>query len=346
VAAFTSYRSDGTQNYEDVHATLFDANGNQVGTELVINTTSIGSQYQPAVSALSDGSFVIVWRDNSAYYGNPDYNRAEDVKGQLVAADGTLVGSEFVVGTSPQGSQYEAAITTLAGGDIVITWTDQSTAYGDYDSAGVVAQLYAFDKNDENEIVTIDVLKSDTDIDTGASFSLVSVTQPAKGAVSIVDNKIVFNPGTAFDHLAKNVRETVTVTYVMQDEHGATSTATATIIVTGTNDAPIVSGSVTGTATENGAASTLDAFANATDLDDGAIQTAVIDTLPAGVTYNASTHSFSLNTAHASLQALAAGETATITVSYGISDGTATTPATASWTVTGTYDAPVTTGAS
>jgi VCBS repeat-containing protein len=344
VAAFSSYRYDGTQNYDDVHATVFDSSGNQVGTELVINTISIGGQYQPAISALSDGSFVIVWVDNSAYYGSPDYNRAEDVKGQLVAADGTLVGGEFTVGTSPQGGQYEPSITTLAGGDIVVTWTDNSNSYGDNDS-GVIAQIYAFDKNEENEIVTIDVLENDGDVDSGATFSLVSVTQPAKGSVAIVDDRIVFDPGTAFDHLAKNARETVTVSYVMQDEHGATSTATTTIIVTGTNDAPVVSGPVTGTAAENGSADTLDAFAKASDLDDNAAFTAVIGTLPGAVTYSAATHSFSLNTNHASLQSLAPGETATVTVSYGISDGTATTPATASWTVIGTYDAPVVTGA-
>ena len=344
VATFSSYRYDGTQNYEDIHAVLFDAIGNPVGGELVINSTTLGSQYQPAISALSDGSFVIVWVDNSAYYGNnPDYNRAQDVKGQLVGADGSLIGSEFIVGTSPQGGQYEPAITTLAGGDIVVTWTDDSRAYGDGDT-GVVAQIYAFDKNDENEVVTIDVLKNDSDPDSGASFSLVSVTQPSKGSVSIVGNKLVFDPGTAFDHLAKNVRETVTVSYVMQDEHGATATTTTTIIVTGTNDAPLVTAPVTGTATENGAASALDAFANATDLDDGTVLTAVIATLPAGVTYNAATHSFSLDTNDASLQALAPGETATVTVTYGISDGVATTPASASWTVTGTYDAPVVTG--
>jgi VCBS repeat-containing protein len=344
VAAFVSYRNDGTQNYNDVHATVFDSNGNQVGAELLINTTLIGGQHEPAISALSDGSFVIVWVDNSAYYGNnPDYNRREDVKGQLVAADGTLIGGEFVVGTSPDNGQYEPSITTLAGGDIVVTWTDYGQSYGDSDS-GVIAQIYAFDKNDENEIVTIDVLENDTDVDSGATRSLVSVTQPAKGSVAIVDNKLVFDPGTDFDHLAKNVRETVSVTYVMQDEHGATSTTTATIIVTGTNDAPVVSAPVTGAATENGGAATLDAFANVTDLDDNAAFTAVIGTLPGGVTYDAATHSFSLNTSHASLQSLAPGQTTTVTVSYGISDGTATTPATASWTVTGTYDAPVVTG--
>ena len=31
---------------------------------------------------------------------------------------------------------------------------------------------------------------------------LVSVTQPAKGSASIVDGKVVFTPGAAFDYLA------------------------------------------------------------------------------------------------------------------------------------------------
>jgi VCBS repeat-containing protein len=120
-----------------------------------------------------------------------------------------------------------------------------------------------------------------------------------------------------------------------------------TVTFNGTNDAVVVSGAVTTTATEDGVPATLDALANASDVDTG--QTlSVVDVpadLPAGVTYNAAAHSFALDPTHAAYQHLAAGAQMTVTVNYGLSDGTATTAASVSWTVIGTNDAPVVSGA-
>ncbi|MFC7739409.1 VCBS domain-containing protein [Roseomonas sp. GCM10028921] len=108
-----------------------------------------------------------------------------------------------------------------------------------------------------------------------------------------------------------------------------------------TNEAPVVSGAVTGSATEGAAGVTLNALANATDADDATTMSVVnLPTdLPAGVTYEAATHSFTLDPANAAFQHLAADSTQVVTVNYDVSDGTATTPASVSWTVTGTNDA-------
>ena len=88
---------------------------------------------------------------------------------------------------------------------------------------------------------------------------------------------------------------------------------------------------------EDGAAVKLDALANASDVDTGSVLSVVgvPAQLPAGVTYDAQTHSFSLNPADAAYQSLAAGQTTTVTVSYGVSDGTVTIGASVGWTVTG-----------
>src|SRR5689334_25206047 len=65
----------------------------------------------------------------------------------------------------------------------------------------------------------------------------------------------------------------------------------------------------------------------------------------AGVSYDTAMHAFALHLTNAAYQSLAAGATTTVTVNYGVSDGTATTAASVSWTVTGTNDAPVVTAA-
>ncbi|MEA2283950.1 MAG: hypothetical protein QOK21_4560, partial [Solirubrobacteraceae bacterium] len=95
----------------------------------------------------------------------------------------------------------------------------------------------------ENAPVSIDVLANDTDVDDGHSFSLVTVAAPAgQGSASIVANQLAFNPGSDFDHLAVGESQVVTLTYTMQDEHGAQSSSTVTLTVTGTNDAPVIDG--------------------------------------------------------------------------------------------------------
>jgi VCBS repeat-containing protein len=91
---------------------------------------------------------------------------------------------------------------------------------------------------------------------------------------------------------------------------------------------------------------TIDALNGASDPDAGTSLSVVgvPETLPGGVSYNAVTHSFTLDPADAVYQHLAEGQTATVTVRYGVSDGLLTTAAEVSWIVTGTNDAAVITG--
>jgi VCBS repeat-containing protein len=132
----------------------------------------------------------------------------------------------------------------------------------------------------------------------------------------------------AFQHLAAGDHTTVTVNYGVTDGT-ATTAASVSWNVTGTNDAPVVAGAVTGTASEDASSATLNALANASDIDDGATLsvTNLPASLPPGVTYNALSHSFTLDPSNAAFQHLAAGDHATVTVNYGVTDGTATTAA-------------------
>ncbi|MDP3676793.1 MAG: Ig-like domain-containing protein, partial [Novosphingobium sp.] len=89
----------------------------------------------------------------------------------------------------------------------------------------------------ENETLTIAVLANDTDVDDGAVLTVTSTAAPSgKGTASVVANQVVFDPGTDFDHLAVGVTEHVVVSYSIEDQHGAASSSTVTITITGTND--------------------------------------------------------------------------------------------------------------
>jgi VCBS repeat-containing protein len=137
--------------------------------------------------------------------------------------------------------------------------------------------------------------------------------------------------------LAEGETRQLVYTLELVDDAGTAVRQNVTITLTGTNDAPVVTGAVTGTATEGGVVSTLDALQKASDVDSIDVLTVVgIGTLPAGVTYDAQTHSFTLDPTHPAYKALSEGQTTTVTVEYGVSDGRVTTPASVSWTVAGT----------
>jgi len=101
------------------------------------------------------------------------------------------------------------------------------------------------------------------------AITLVSVAAPAgKGTVSVVNNQVQFNPGTDFDHLKEGATEHVTLTYTIRDEHGAQSSSTVDVKVTGTNDAAAISGMASGDVTEDGPLSA-SGMLTVSDVDDG-----------------------------------------------------------------------------
>ncbi|KCV62299.1 hypothetical protein AZ14_1130, partial [Bordetella bronchiseptica 980] len=59
------------------------------------------------------------------------------------------------------------------------------------------------------------------------------------------DGTYTFNPGPDFQNLAKDATAETSITYTVSDGEGGTSSATLTITVTGTNDAPTLTPNVT-----------------------------------------------------------------------------------------------------
>ncbi|WP_199221221.1 VCBS domain-containing protein, partial [Limnohabitans sp. JirII-29] len=118
--------------------------------------------------------------------------------------------------------------------------------------------------------------------------------------------------------------------------------------ITPTNTAPVVTAPLVVSTIEDSATLRVDALLNASDPDAGTVLSVVNlpSSLPNGVTFNASTHSFVIDPSHAAFQSLAAGQQQVIQIDYGVSDGSLVTPTSVKLTVTGTNDAAVITGTS
>jgi len=213
-------------------------------------------------------------------------------------------------------------------------------------SAAVTAGGYEGDADFE-----VDLLQGASDIDNGETATLqasglsFSVNGgPSSSALpaglTLDGNKLLVDAdGSAFDHLAAGATEVITVSYVVEDVHGEKVAQTATITVTGSNDAPVAEARVDA-ATEGGA--TITGQVVATDVDDGAILSySLTGAAPAGLTFNAD-GSYSFDPTVGAYDHLKAGATQDVVVSFKANDGTADSNVqTLTITVTGSNDGPV-----
>ena len=105
----------------EIYAQLFGADGAPHGGAIPVTTHA----YQfygdegGAVTVLASGDFVVAWTKQTP---SDDYN--DDVYAQRFAANGSPIGSSFLVNTATFGSQSSPSITALASGGFVITWDD------------------------------------------------------------------------------------------------------------------------------------------------------------------------------------------------------------------------------
>ena len=103
-----------------------------IGGQSVVNTTTDNAQRSPAIAALADGGYVIVW--NSFSQANHF-----DIMAQRFDASGARVGAEISVNTFTAGSQEVPTVTALAGGDYVVAWASNGQ---DGSGSGVYAQRF------------------------------------------------------------------------------------------------------------------------------------------------------------------------------------------------------------
>ncbi|MET4203036.1 hypothetical protein [Bradyrhizobium sp. LA6.12] len=129
---------DGTS----IKAQLFAADGSKVGPEFLVNTETGGSQDNATITGLANGGLVVTWEDLSGTLGDGD---ATSVKAQMFAADGSKVGSEFLVNTATASDQLKPTISALPNGGFVVTWYDFSQTGGDSSGSSIKAQIYAAD---------------------------------------------------------------------------------------------------------------------------------------------------------------------------------------------------------
>lgn len=189
------------------------------------------------------------------------------------------------------------------------------------------------------------VLANDIDVDNGAVLSVAAVNGVAANVTNAVSGTYgsvtIQNDGSwsytlqnsdpDTQKLAQGESASDSFQYTVSDEHGATSSTTLTIALTGTNDAPLSSGSLSiGSLTEDNAVSVITGahsaalLANASDVDHNAALSVVAGTYSGtygSLLVNADgSWVYTLDNTDTDTDALNTGDVATESVSITVSD--------------------------
>ncbi len=159
VISWTSDGQDGSGL--GIYAQVYDKNGNKIGSEQRINTTTAGDQYTPSIASLKSGGFIVTWQ-------TPDANDW-GIFGQRYDANGAKTGGEFLVNTSTNSAQRYPSVTGMENGGFAVSWMSAHSG-----SSAIYSQV--FDSNGN---------KSGSELKVNTSSSLLlhlpSITSLANG---------------------------------------------------------------------------------------------------------------------------------------------------------------------
>jgi hypothetical protein len=135
IVVWAAYNSAGLTSMQDVYGQMLSPAGQKVGTNFLINQFVTYNQRSPAVAALKDGGFVVVWVSeqerstapnwgtNTAYYSAGDVPLPSvDIFARRYNGVGVAQGGEFLVNTNanPCANPVVAAATD---GSFMVAWS-------------------------------------------------------------------------------------------------------------------------------------------------------------------------------------------------------------------------------
>ena len=95
---------------------IFDPMGGRIGTEALLTKTSVGEVGKPEMTPLASGGFVVTWSVNTGL--------SNEIRAQLVEADGRKSGAEFGINTTNDGYEIVPSICSINDGRFVVVWMD------------------------------------------------------------------------------------------------------------------------------------------------------------------------------------------------------------------------------
>jgi hypothetical protein len=120
------------------YARRYNAAGDAQGDAFLVNEYTSSSQYQPTVTGLSTGGFVVAFYND----GNPDGQGGGDVWIREYDAAGNAVDGDRRVNTTVASTQYLPAIEDLGNGNYVVSWAGYNQESASPNTYGIYQQLF------------------------------------------------------------------------------------------------------------------------------------------------------------------------------------------------------------
>ncbi|MBU2984233.1 retention module-containing protein, partial [Saccharophagus degradans] len=331
-----------------------DGNGGSVAQTATI--TIAGSNDAPtvssAVTSLANEADAAYSLDLLVNASDPDASDVLNVSNvTLVSGDAsgiTINGNSLDVDPSAYSAlaSGESEVVTysydiLDGNGGTVSQTATITITGD-NAAPTVSAAVTSSASEDDSAYSVDLLENASDDDASNTLNVNNLTLTSGDASGITVNGNTLDVApNAYNALAVGESEVITYSYEVEDGNGGSVAQTATITITGSNDAPTVSSAVTSTASEDDAAYSLDLLTNASDADGSDTLNVNNLTLVSGDASGITVSGNSLSIDPNAYNALATGESEVITYSYDVEDGNGGSVAqTATITITGSNDAP------
>lgn len=133
---------------------VFDANGQKVGSEMIINETILGDQMYPDACTLLNGDILVTWESADA--------DGFGIYVQKFSSTFERIGHEYLVNSTTDGEQILPNICELSYGGAVVMWqsNDDGSDWGvyaqiidsNYQKIGAEFQVNTFTMNDQKNI--------------------------------------------------------------------------------------------------------------------------------------------------------------------------------------------------
>ena len=119
-----------------IRAQRFDSSGTKIGAEIAVNTVTAGKQYAAKITALKNGDFVVTWQQPE--YDGQGNKTATSSFAQLIASDGSKIGTQFAVLDLPDSDEGAWDVATLKNGSFVVVGWGKEIPGGKVSAVGQV----------------------------------------------------------------------------------------------------------------------------------------------------------------------------------------------------------------
>ena len=202
-----------------IYAQRYNSSGEAVGSETRVgDALSLGSL--PVVSSFSDGGYIVAWHVFSRTGG--EY----DIRARCFYASGSPVGDDFLVNVRTDDYQFFPSVAVLSDDSYIVAWqsefgtTDSETSMRDVSGqkAARRSSLPATRiQTTHNRYFTLCAFDQDTD-DVLSVYDCQRAS--GSGSVSIVGDRIVFDPGSYYNYLGHGETATVSLLVTVTDDSG------------------------------------------------------------------------------------------------------------------------------